>query len=471
VSRVLLIYPFFRRPFDRSRFRFPPLGLAYLAATLRRDGHAVELLDCTFLTRREALERARAACADIVGVSCLATMEDEALLYATQLREQTQLLVAGGPLPSCDPGRFLPPFDAVVKGEGEVTMAALVAAHEEGCDLTRVPGVVSLAGAGSVAGLPDPECAPPDPLAAGAGGRIVAAPPRPFIDDLDDLPMPARHLLPNSAYIRYGRRRHGFAVTTVMSTRGCPFDCEFCSNTVFGRSYRERSPENVIDEVEQALRLGYDRIAFADDVFTLRRERVRAVCEEILRRGLRFSWECLGRVDSLDEETARLMHRAGCGAVFFGIESGDDGVLELMDKRITAAQARAAVLTAKRADLEVGAFFILFYPGETDDSVLETLRFATSLPLDYLGLTMPYPLPGSRLTERVGDRMTRRWRQREGLVPDQVLTYDGDFSQAKMRFGIAKGQLQWRLAQRLGVGSPVLRLVERPTDRLLRTMR
>ena len=190
-----------------------------------------------------------------------------------------------------------------------------------------------------------------------------------------------------------------------MSTRGCPFACEFCSNVVFGESYRARSPVSVVDEVEQALALGYDRISFADDVFTLERDRVLAICDEIRRRGLRFPWECLARVDSVDEALAREMRRAGCTRVYFGIESGNDDVLRLMNKQITAAEARDAVEAAHRAGLEVGAFFILFYPGETDDTVLETLRFAGSLPLDYLGLSMPYPLPGTALHERLRERI------------------------------------------------------------------
>ena len=129
---------------------------------------------------------------------------------------------------------------------------------------------------------------------------------RPFEKHLDRIPFPARGLLPNEDYIRYGRKKYGYSITTVMSTRGCPYRCEFCSNVVFGGSYRERSPQNVVDEVEEALGLGYDRISFADDVFTLNRRRVLGVCEEIGLRGLQFQWECLGRVDAHG-----LLHRTG----------------------------------------------------------------------------------------------------------------------------------------------------------------
>jgi len=257
-----------------------------------------------------------------------------------------------------------------------------------------------------------------------------------------------------------------------MSTRGCPFDCEFCSNVLFGGSYRERSPGNVVDEIEEALALGYDRISFADDVFTLNRRRVVAVCDEIARRGLHFAWECLGRVDSLDFETARLMKAAGCFRIFFGIESGNEEILRLMNKQITTRQAGDAVRAAHAAGLEVGAFFILYYPGETDDTVLDTLRFAGSLPLDYLGLTMPYPLPGTALAERLGERRAREWRQGGGLLLNQTLTFDAGVSATKMRFAIVKGHVQFEMKRRLGRLAPVaLKAFEGSTDKLLRRLR
>ena len=257
-----------------------------------------------------------------------------------------------------------------------------------------------------------------------------------------------------------------------MSSRGCPFECEFCSNLVFGQSYRERSAENVVDEIEEALALGYERVSFADDVFTLNARRVLAICAEIRRRGLRFAWECLGRVDAFDHATARAMKDAGCFRVFFGIESGNDTILKMMKKQITTAQARSAVEAAHLAGLEVGAFFILCYPGETDDTVLDTLRFAASLPLDYAGLTMPYPLPGTALLERVGDRVTRPWRPQEALLVNHVLTYEGDFSALKMRFALFKGRAEFEMKRRLGRFAPAaLGLFEGPSDRLFRLLK
>ena len=462
MTSVLLVYPFFRRRLDRSRFRFPPLGIAYVAASLREAGHTVQVLDCTFLSREQAVSQALAARAEVAGMYCMVTMEADCLGFARALRRTTRLLVAGGPQPTCDPEAFLQDFDVVVRGEGEQTMCEVLAAAAAGADLASVPGVM----------CPPRHVGPAEDATVRARRAASSSPPRPFASDLDGIPFPARDLLPNRQYIEFGRKAYGFSITTVLSTRGCPFRCEFCSNVVFGESYRERSAENVVDELEEVLALGYDRVSFADDVFTLNGHRVLAICEEVRRRELHFLWECLGRADTFDLETARAMKAAGCFRIFFGIESGNDRILELMDKRITTSQAERAVLAARQAGLEVGAFFIVCYPGETDDTVLDTLRFATSLPLDYLGLTMPYPLPGTALLERVGDRVTRSWRPQQALLVNHVLTYDGDFSAAKMRLALYKGRVQFEMRRRSGRWAPAaLLLFERPTDALFRILR
>ena len=444
MTSALLVYPFFRRSLDRSRFRFPPLGPAYVAAAARAAGHRIRLLDCTFLSREQALHLALTAGAEVAGIYAMATMYGDAAWFARRLRGHCGLLVAGGPLPTCEPEKFLGDFDAVVRGEAERTFTDLLAARAGGDALEGVPGVVTAAGAG---------------------------PARPSVPDLDDLAPPARDLLPNPAYVRHGRRRLGCALTTVLSTRGCPYSCEFCSNVVHGGSYREHSSARVVDEMEQAVALGYDRIAFADDVFTMRREHVLGVCAEIERRGLRVDWECLGRVDSLDGEVAGAMRRAGCRTVFFGLESGSDEVLRLMRKGTTAAQAREAVWAAHDAGLEVGGLFILCYPGETDATVLQTLRFADELPLDYVGLSMPYPLPATKLRERVGAGVRRESRPDGSLLLNQQLTYEGEFSALKMRTAIVSGRARFELRRRLGrYGPAAARLVAAPADAVFRRL-
>lgn len=457
MTTVLLIYPFFQPRRDRSVFRFPPLGISYIAAALEQDGHQVHLIDCTFRKRQEALEEALAIGAEVVGLYCMVTLVDDCLWFAENLRPTSRLLIAGGPLPTVGHLPFLEHFDVVVRGEGERTVCELLRAWNRGADLAQVPGIVLRHRGGA---------------AAETEAKATFTSDRPFTADLDGLPRPARHLLPNADYIRHGKMKYGYSISTVMSTRGCPFRCEFCSNVIFGGSYRQRSAENVVDEVEEVLRLGYDRISFADDVFTLKKERVLRVCAEIRRRNLDFHWECLGRVDSLDEPTARAMRDAGCTRIYFGVESGSQPILDQMNKKTTPEEARRAVEAAHRAGLEVGAFFILGYPGDTDDSVLATLRYAASLPLDYLGLTMPYPLPGTGLYDRVRNRVTRAWRPDDSLLVSHVLIFDADFSERKMWFGILKGQAEFQIRRKAGRLAPLLlRLFCPVTDAAFRLMR
>jgi anaerobic magnesium-protoporphyrin IX monomethyl ester cyclase len=423
--------------------------LGYLASCLEKNGYHPQILDCTFLTHEDAFRRADDAKADIVGIYSMVTMRSTSLMFARRLRDRCDLLVAGGPLPSCDPSSFWDDFDIVVKGEGESAIVEIAQAYETD------------SGYGNIAGL-----------AYRQGDRTIETPKRELQPDLDQIPFPARNLFPNRMYMDHWKKHFGYSATTVMTTRGCPFSCEFCSNAVFGTSYRERSSENVLSEVEEALALGYERIHFADDVFTLNKKRIVQICDDIQSRGMDFKWECLGRVDSIDKATAVAMKRAGCDRILFGIESGDESTLGLMGKRISLEQAVGAIEAARSAGLKTGAFFILCYPGENDDSVLKTIRFATSLPLDYLSFTMPYPLPGTRLFERVKNRSVRNCDGRTSLLSDHNLTYESEFSETKMKFAILKGQVQFGLQKRLGCGAFVVkRPFEMLTDMVFRIMK
>ena len=453
MTSVLLIYPYFNQPYNRSSFRFPPLGVGYIAAGLRNAGYVVDILDCTFMKRDEALKKAKSIEADVVGIYSMVTMRNDSIWFAKQLRDICDLLIAGGPLPSCDPIPFMTDFDVVVKGEGEHAMLELLRTYESGRDIQSVQGIICRRRNND--------------RGNGKQEKIVFTEPRKLEPDLDKIAFPARDLFPNERYIDYWKRRFGYATTSIFTTRGCPFSCEFCSNAVFGNSYRERSPENVVDEIELALSFGYDHIHFADDVFTLNRERVLRICEEIRKRDLHFKWECLGRVDSIDEEISNAMKDAGCDKIYFGIESGNDLVLKLMNKKITLERARMAVYAAHEAGIQTGAFFILCYPGETDDTILETLSFATSLPLDYLSFTMPYPLPGTALYERVKGRILKEWETPDSLFSDHVLIFDADFSENKMKFAILKGEVQFWMKKRFGKYSF---LVMKPFEKLTNVM-
>ena len=454
MTRVTLVYPFFQPTKDNSIFRFPPLGLGYVAAALKKHGFSVELVDCTFLSRDEAVARIRRSKPQVIGVYSMFSMKKTSLELARLLRGSCDLLVAGGPLPTLDPSDFLEVFDVAVVGEGEETMVELSGCVEQGLPVSAVKGI-----------------------AYKSRGEVKFSAPRGFVEDLDALAFPARDLFDNQAYKGYYFKRFGYTTTPLISSRGCPFSCGFCSRPVFGTSFRTRSPENIVDEVEEIAGFGYDRVWFADDCFTLNREHLMRVCNLMVQRRLDIGWECLSRVDTLDVDVARCMKRAGCVRVFFGIESGNDGVLAAMNKRITVAQARRAVHAAKAAGLQVGAFFIVGYPGETDGTVLDTVRFASGLPLDYLSFTLPYPIPGTALHERVKDNggvVVDDWEEPKNwsLIRHKLL-YGSSFSEGKLKFAIGKAHAQFYARRYLGnsaygvVGAPL----ERLTDAAFKLMR
>ena len=429
--KVTLVYPYFQPRRDDSIFRFPPLGLGYVASALKRQGVQVELVDCTFLTKQQALEKVERSDPQIIGIYSMFSMKKTSLEFARLLRSKCELLVVGGPLSTLDPTDFLEVFDVVVVGEGEETMCDLADCVEKGLPVSGVKGI-----------------------AYKDGSLVKFTSQRGFVEDLDALAFPARELFDNQAYKRHYQKRFNYTTTPLISSRGCPFSCDFCSRPVFGTSFRSRSPSNIVDEIEEIAGLGYDRVWFADDCFTLNAEHLRRICDLLVKRRVDIGWECLSRVDTLSVDVAKSMKRAGCVRVFFGIESGNDDVLGIMNKQITTAQARKAVYAAKEARLQVGAFFIVGYPGENDKTVLDTVRFASKLPLDYLSFTLPYPIPGTALYERVknnGSAVVDDWEEPKNwaLIRHKLL-YGSSFSERKLKFAIGKAQLQFRGRRFLG---------------------
>ncbi len=441
---VTLVYPFFQPSRDNSIFRFPPLGLGYLAAVLRQQGFTVALVDCTFLSHKQALQKIKQSKPKIVGFYSMFSMKKTTLELATLLSNDCELLVAGGPLPTLDPEGFLDVFDVVAVGEGEETIVELARCVEQGLDVSGVRGIVYK-----------------------KNGCTVSTGERKFIENLDLLPFPSRDLFDNTHYKAFFAKHFGYTTTPMISSRGCPFSCDFCSRPVFGQNLRMRSPENIVAEADEIERLGYERIWFADDCFTLEKEQISRVCDLLVERRLHLEWECLSRVDTMDFEVATHMKLAGCKRVFFGIESGNDRILEIMRKRVSVYQARHAVYSAKAAGLEVGAFFIIGYPGENNKSILDTIRFATKLPLDYLSFTLPYPIPGTPLHDRVkhGNVSAADWEEPKNwsLIRHKLLC-DSGFSERKLKFAIGKAQLQHKC--RKHVGETGYRIVGRPFEYL-----
>jgi radical SAM superfamily enzyme YgiQ (UPF0313 family) len=234
------------------------------------------------------------------------------------------------------------------------------------------------------------------------GGEIVVNPDRPFVRHLDDLPMPRHDLLPLKAY-RAPLVRNPYAF--IVTSRGCPGGCRFCIKHVsYGNSVRFRSPENVLAEIEFLASLGVRSVNLYADLFTVSREQVMGLCELILERGLEMEWTCNSRVDFVDQEMLRLMGQAGCRWISWGIESGSEKVLRRARKGIDLEQVKRALRWSKEAGIHNWGYFIIGLPGETEETIQETVCFAKQLPLDLVLFHIAAPYPGSPLFFEVAER-------------------------------------------------------------------
>jgi len=453
MKTVTLVYPYFHPRADTSIFRFPPLGLGYIAAYLKQQGKSVRIVDCTFLNQKQALKKIIDSTPQIIGIQSMYSMRKKSLELAQLLRDDCELLVVGGALPTTQPEAFLSDFDVAVIGEGEQTMLELVNQFENGGDLSQIKGIA---------------------YRDKGTGQIRRTSPRGLVDDLDRLPPPSRDLFDNYSYKKYYSGRFGYKTTAIMTSRGCPFTCDFCSRPVFGNEFRARSASKVADEIEEVISLGYNRIWFADDCFTLNRKQLIEVCDEIIKRGLKIGWECLSRVDTLDSDTAEKMKQAGCVRMFFGIESGNDSILKIMNKQVTTKQAYIATQLCKKKGIKAGAFFILGYPGENDKTILDTVKFASSLPLDYLSFTLPYPIPGTPLFERLrGELVSEEWEEPKNIqMIKHKLLFDSQVSELKLKFAVIKGMIQFYTRKYMGeqgysfIGRPIEDLTDAIYDKM-----
>ncbi|MBI1987784.1 MAG: radical SAM protein [Nitrospinae bacterium] len=365
--------------FEKESGLYPPLGLLYLAARLLEEGrHQVKVLDGPALgASHEAIEQEiREFRPQVVGILALTFHLLDSLAVAERAkRVDPEIHVClGGPHVYLYPRETLgfPFVDSLVLGEGEVTFPALLSALEAGKALDGVKG-----------------------LAFRRGGEVILTEPRPLIEELDSLPFPARQLIPYRRY--YSVLGKEGLMTTMITSRGCPFSCIYCGRFHIGKRFRARSAQNVVDEMEACVGMGIGELQVFDDIFTLDKRRALAVCQEVVRRGLKVSWAIRSRVDTVDRELLDGLSRAGCRRISYGVEAGSDEILKNLKKGITTRQAEDAVRMAQEMGLTVLADFMLGSPGEQREHVLRTIDFALKLKPDFAQFTVTTPYPATEL--------------------------------------------------------------------------
>ncbi len=381
--RVLLVNPSY--PFEE----FPRLlvTLPYVAAALRADGHEVEILDLLLArTTPEKIERRMQSFRpQLVGITSVTLNHHIASGIAEVVRKcDGEVPIAmGGPHVSFEiEGSFrdLPALDYIGIGEGEHTMVELTRALEGRMDVRDVRGLA----------LRDRDTE-----------KIHRTAKRPLEDDLDQLAPPARDLMPLARYLAFDSH------ASIVTSRGCPFECIFCSAPAWtGRQVRYRNPIQCVDEVEELAELGFREITIEDDLFTLYRKHFLAVCGELERRNTGIRWNAFSRVDTISPEIVQTMARAGCQAICFGVESGNQEVLDLVKKKSNLAMVRDAMRMTQEVGISALASFIIGLPGETEQTLRKTVEFAESLKHEFgslYGFHILAPFPGTEVRDRAGD--------------------------------------------------------------------
>ncbi len=382
MSKVLLVAPPYGNLYGganikRLNWGFIPYGLASIAGKLRAESHKVKIIDatCSLNSLNEIEQIIATESPDYLGIG-ITTPQVTAGLKILEISKKIKsdcITVVGGPHASALPEEILSnnkDIDIVVIGEGEITMSQIA----KGEPLSRIKGICYR-----------------------QNNSIVKTHPQDLIEDLDELPFPLYEQLPID---RYGTPYMGTSIG-IISGRGCPFSCSFCaSQVIFGKKYRFRSVSSILKEISWFKeKYNIKSFSFWDDTFTIQKERINKLCEQLIANDFNIKWSCTTRVDCLSFELLKTMKKAGCYVLHLGIESGDELVLEKTKKGITLGQVENAVKWAHDLNIETYGYFILGLPYDTKDTLAKTIEFAKKLKLDYAQFALLTPLPGTEIWE------------------------------------------------------------------------
>ncbi|MGD0780414.1 MAG: FkbM family methyltransferase [Dehalococcoidales bacterium] len=398
-----------------------PIGLGYIAAVLEKD-YDVSVIDVGAEGLNDDAIKKRIAEIEpkIVGITSDTLSFQRAIDIATIVKQIDKKItvVIGGAHANALPTYPLKYkcFDICVYGEGERTAVELWEKLDKGKSYKDVKGI-----------------------SFRRQEKIVVNPKRELIENLDELPFPARHLFPMDKY-RGDDSLSVHPVYAIGTSRGCPYSCAFCSNNVaFGKKYRFRSTKNVVDEIDILInQYEAQGIYFREDLFTANKQRVMDICDEIVKRGLHFKWECESRVNTVDEELLRAMKNAGCELIWFGVESGSPRVLDLLNKQINHAQIRKAYDLCEKVGIKTGASLILGVPGETLEEIQKTIELAEELKpkCAWVGFVVFTAFPVSPLYEYVKQNKLYEKEVRHGILDVKTDEFDRSTLEETRKYAI-----------------------------------
>jgi anaerobic magnesium-protoporphyrin IX monomethyl ester cyclase len=378
----------------------PPLGLCYIAATVRQASYSVQILDAPAFDMdlpRTLTEIAKAN-AELIGITASTVSITRAGELAAAIKKQgiTVPILIGGPHVSSLPAETLQEFkefDIGVLNEGEYTVPEIITCYKNGGAISDIPGI-----------------------AYRKGAEVLLSAPRANIENLDALPFPAWDLIPSlpKYYKPSPHSYYQLPSSTLLTSRGCNGTCTFCARPFMGEKYRSHSAENTIEMIDHLVKVyGIRDIMFYDDNFLLDRKRVTKICEEILRRNYKLSWSCLARTDIMPDDFFRFIKRAGCWQIAYGIESADQKILDNLKKRTTIEKVAEMIRKTNEAGIHSRGYFMIGCPGETLETMAKTTRFITESGLRDFHVTFCTPMPGAELfktAEQYG-QFDRDWKK------------------------------------------------------------
>jgi radical SAM superfamily enzyme YgiQ (UPF0313 family) len=404
---VLLAHGYFLAEDEHERRvmkPYPTLGLLYISAYLKSQGHVVGVFDATFRTQAEFKAHVRANRPRAVGIYANLMTKFNVLRMIAACRAVGARVILGGPEPAQYAEEYLARgADVIVMGEGEHTMAELL-----GGGLEKLPDVAGIV-------FRDGE------------GKVVRNRPRPYIKDLDALPFPDRDAIDMDRYVQVWRTHHGMGSVSLICARGCPFHCQWCSHAVYGNSHRRRSPANVVAELEMLIgRYRPDQVWYADDVFTIHRKWFFEYATLLKQRSIKIPFECISRPDCLNEEVVKTLAEIGCYRLWLGSESGSQRVLDAMRRDVTVEDVQAKAKMLQRAGIQVGMFIMLGYQGETLPDIEATTEHLKIANPDIFLTTVSYPIKGTGYYNAVEQQLVvpRGW----GSMTDRDLSVSGRYS-------------------------------------------
>jgi len=396
---ILLAHSYFldEDPVEQKIMKpYPPLGLLYLSAYLKARGFAPQIFDSTFKTRQDyydVIDRERPS---VVGIYCNLLTRRAVLDMARHAKARGATVVIGGPEPRYHADKFVENgADVVVAGEGELTL-------EELLPHLRKHGPKNM---GHIKGITYRE----------ETGQVVSTGEREFVKSMDELPLPDRDAIDMAAYVNAWRSRHGMGSVSLITARGCPYKCSWCSRAVFGESHRRRSPHLVAEEVA-LIREKYnpDMLWMADDVFTINHRWLAEFHAEMKKRDLRIPFECISRADRLNDQALQALSELGCFRIWYGSESGSQKILDAMKRGVTVDKIREVTRQAKQYGIKAGFFVMFGYPGEELEDIEKTIAHLKLADPDDFLTTVAYPIKGTPFYEEIENRIIEPapWEQR-----------------------------------------------------------